>query len=122
MRVSTIHNNLDLDHLVRSQDLSLLSWDKARVDMPIYDMLDFYKRYALDFDFSELINAYESKYKLLEDERILLFVMMSIPSKIVYEKNEIENCRRVRKLLDYIYKTEQVLTPYYTPKNYEEQN
>jgi uncharacterized protein YerC len=122
MRVSTIHNNLDLDHLVRGQDLCLLSWDKARVDMPIYDMLDFYKRYALDFDFSELIASYESKYKLLEDERILLFIMMSIPSKIVYGKNELENCRRVRKLLDYIYKTEQVLTPYYTPKNNEEQN
>jgi len=119
-RVVTLHNNLDLDHLIRNDDLYLLSWDKASQDMPLFDLLKFYKRYALEFDFDELIKIYESKYPLLEDERILLFIMMSMPEKLEYEKSEMENCRSIRKMLDYIYKTEMLITPYYSVENKKE--
>ena len=119
-RVVTTHNNLDLDHLIRNENLYLLSWDKTKLDTPIHDLLQFYKRYALEFDFEELFNMYESKYQLLEEERLLLFVFMSIPKKIEYQRSEIEKCREVRRILDYIYKTEMLITPYYTPNNKEE--
>jgi uncharacterized protein YerC len=119
-RVVTLHNNLDLDHLVRNQDLFLLSWDKSRQDMPIFDLINFYKHYALELDFAELFNLYESKYKLLDEERKLFFILISIPDKITYGKSEMESCSTARKLLDYIFKTEQLLTPYYTPNNSDE--
>jgi hypothetical protein len=119
-RVVTLHNNLDLDHIIRNNDLYLLSWDKTRQDMPFYDVLNFYKRYALEFDFGELLNYYESKYKLLDEERILMFIMMSVPSKIEHKSSEIERCVEARKILDYIYKTEMLLAPYYTENNPEE--
>ncbi|HHT38616.1 MAG TPA: hypothetical protein GXZ95_04295 [Mollicutes bacterium] len=113
-RVVTLHNNLDIDHLIENKDLYLLSWEKTKQDNPIYDLLDFYKRYALEFDFSELLKTYEDKFKLLKEEKVLMFVLMSIPDKMVFGKTEIENCRRARKILDYIFKTEILLTPYYT--------
>ena len=87
--------------------------------MPIYDILHFYQKYALDFDFEELFNIYENKYKLQDDEKLLLFVLMSIPQKLEYKDSEIENIRDARKILDYIYKTEMLITPYYTPQDEE---
>jgi uncharacterized protein YerC len=119
-RVVTLHNNLDLDHLLRNDDLYLLSWDKARQDMPFYDLLGFYQKYALEFDFDELFKLYESKYPLLEEEKILLFILMSIPPKIEYSNSEIDKCREARKILDYIYKTEMLIAPYYAVENKKE--
>lgn len=119
-RVVTLHNNLDIDHLIENQNLYLLSWEKSKQDIPIYDLLDFYKRYALEFDFTELFKTYESKYKLLSEEKKLLFVLMSIPDVITLDNSEIENCRKARRLLDYIFKTEILLTPYYTIEDKKE--
>lgn len=118
-RVVTLHNNLDLDHLIHNEDLYLLSWDRSRQDMPLFDFLDFYNRYALEFDFEELLRVYEGKYALLEEERLLMFIMMSIPRRLEYMEREIDRCREARKLLDHIYKTEMLITPYYTPKDVE---
>lgn len=112
-RIVTLHNNVDLDHVLRYDDLYLLSWDNSRQDMPLFDILNFYERYALELNFEELLKYYESKYKLLDEERLLLFVMMSIPRKVIYMEDEIDNCRETSKMLDYIYKTEALITPYY---------
>lgn len=119
-RIVTLHNNLDLDHLIHNEELYLLSWDKSRQDMPLFDILDFYNRYALEFNFDELLKIYESKYPLLEEERLLLFIKMSIPRRINIKDREIEKCSEVRELLDHIYKTEILITPYYTPKDVKE--
>lgn len=119
-RVVTLHNNIDLDHVLRYDNLHLLSWDNARRDMPLFDIFNFYRRYALELNFDELLKYYESKYKLLTDERLLLFVLISIPSKIKYIDNEIVNCKTTSRMLDYIYKTETLITPYYTKDDIKE--
>lgn len=119
-RLATIHNNLDLDHLIHSDNPYLISWDRAIVDAPIYDIYHFYKKNALEFDFSELFRLYESKYPLLEEERKLLFILLSIPDLIELKYNEYENCCEVRHKIDYLYKTESLITPYYTPKKVKE--
>ena len=33
----------------------LINWEKAKIDIPIYDLYKFYKKYALYFNFKELI-------------------------------------------------------------------
>lgn len=119
-RLVTIHNNLDIDHLIHSEQVHLLSWDQARIESPIYDFYSFYKRNALEFDFSELFRLYESKYPLLEEERKLLFVLLSIPDKIELNSDEYENCCQVRQKIDYLYKTETLITPYYTIEEVKE--
>lgn len=40
-RVSYIHNNINLDHYLKSDKPYLISWNKSRVDSPIYDLLSF---------------------------------------------------------------------------------
>lgn len=112
VRVVNIHNNLSLDHYLKSDKPYFISWNKNKIDMPIYDLLILYKKYYLDFDFFELFNYYESRYPLTEEERELLFVLMAMPTKLEFEDNEYDLCIKCRKFFDYIYKTEKLITEY----------
>lgn len=115
-RVVTLHNNLTLDHLIRNKEPYLISWDNSKKDIPIYDFYNFYQNHYLDLDFNDLFEEYNSRYPLLEEERKLLFIMLSIPKKIEFVENELESCKIIRKQLDYIYKTEELIKEFYNLK------
>ena len=66
-RVSLIYNNADINHVLRDKELYLINWEKAKIDIPIYDLYKFYKKYALYFNFKELLKYYEDKYPLLDE-------------------------------------------------------
>lgn len=109
-RVVTLHNNLKLDNLIKNKNMYLISWDKSKIDLPLYDIANFYNAYALDFDFVSLFEEYERIFPLLKEEKILLSILISIPDKISFTHNEYEMVKNVRKMLDKIYKTESLLT------------
>ena len=110
-RVVTLHNNMDTTHLLKNKDTYLISWENSKVDIPIYDFVNFYKTRALDFDFVMLLEEYERIYPLLEEEKKLLLILISIPDKLTISNNEYNMVKKVRKFLDKIYKTEFMLTP-----------
>lgn len=112
VRMVLIHNNLELDHYIKKDKPYFLSWDKSKIDMPIIDLYVFYRKHYLNFDFYELFKYYESRYPLLEEERLLLFIYLSIPDKIELDSNEYNLCKRIRRFLDYLYKTEKLITEY----------
>ncbi len=116
-RVVTLHNNLRLDHLINNH---LISWNKSIIDSPIYDIYHFYKNEYKNLDFLELLKLYEKKYPLLEDERRLLFILMSIPIKYEVESDEYSNTKKVTEILEYLYITDKVISPYYAKKKEEE--
>ena len=78
MRNTVIHGNLNLAHFIRNKNSYLISWDKARIDSPVFDLYKLYKSHALDLDFSEIFFTYEKTYPLTEDERQLLFLLISL--------------------------------------------
>ena len=112
-RVALVHNNLSLDHLLRNEDSFLISWDKAKMNNPIYDMFYFYKNNYKELEFQYLLSLYESKYSYLESERKLLFILISLPDKISFTIDEYENVKLVNDLLFYVYKTDYLISPYY---------
>lgn len=115
-RLVIIHNNLKLSHFLRNNNSYLISWDKSRIDMPIFDLYKLYKNDGLDIEFSSILKRYERNYPLLEEERQLLFILMSLPDKIEFIDNEYECCKAVTRMIDFIYKTESIISPYYTKK------
>ena len=119
-RVTLIHNNLELNHLLRNTNSYLISWDNAKFDIPVYDLYKLYKKNYKDIDFSVLLNEYENRYPLLEEEKKLLFILISIPNKLELNNNEYNNTKKVKELLDYIYKTDKIISPYYSKENKEE--
>ena len=111
-RVVNIHNNISLDHYIKNEKPYLISWNKSRIDSPIYDLLSFYKNHYLDFDFDDLFHFYESGYPLKEDERLLLFTYMAIPYKIEIISDEYEMCIKINKMIEYLYKTSNLIMNY----------
>ena len=110
-RVVTLHNNLKLDNIIRNKSVYLIGWEYSKIDSPIYDFINFYNNYALYFDFRSLLNEYERIFPFKEEEKKLLSVLISIPSKIPNTEKEYNKVKNVRQLLDKIYKTELLLTP-----------
>lgn len=113
MRVSLIHNNLELDHYIKNKGDYLISWDNYKIDSPILDIVKLYKKVYLNMDFSEPLKTYMDKFELTEIEKKLLFIMLVMPDEINLSENELRNVSIVRKYLDYIFKTENLIRPYY---------
>lgn len=110
MRVVNIHNNVCLDHFIKKDKAYLISWDKNKIDMPIYDLLCFYKNHYLELDFVELFTLYESRYPLLDEEKVLLFVLIALPSRIDFIEDEYNMCIKCSHFFDYLYKSERLIS------------
>lgn len=119
-RVALIHNNLEVDHFIRSDKGYLISWDYAKIDTPVLDMVKLYKNENLEYNFEPIIKRYFNKYPLLESEQKLFFILISLPPIIELSDTEYNNCIEVRKSLDYVFKTEKLVRPYYTIEQEEQ--
>ncbi len=113
-RVATIHNNLELDHLLIDNNSYLISWDKSCKASPIYDLVSLYKNTYDKISFDDLFNIYNSKYPLLEEECYLLFATILIPDRIDLSKREIINSKEVYLFTNYLISTLSFTSKYYT--------
>lgn len=111
-RYVLLHNNLSLDHYIRNENSYLISWNKAKIDIPIFDLYKLYKKYALNFDFESILKRYEKTYPLLEEEKKLLFILITLPNKIEFNQTEYDNTILVTNMIETIYKTEKLLEEY----------
>ena len=115
-RVSYIHNNVNLSHYIKNEKPYLISWDKAEVDSPIYDLISFYRNHYRDLDFIDLLKVYESHYLLKEEEKLLMFSYLAMPYKLDMVKNEYKMCIKVNELINYLYKTNNLIMNYQKSK------
>lgn len=111
IRVATLHNNLELNHL---RDNKLISWDNYIIDTPVIDIVKLYKKEWNNIEFSEILSRYMYKFPLLDYEKKLLFILMTLPLESKKSNNEFERCQNVSNLIDYIFKTEELIRPYNT--------
>lgn len=109
-RVVTLYNNIDLNHIIRNKDIYLISWDKSKIGIPIYDLYNFYLKYSNILDFKDLLKHYEDRYQLLEEEKILFNILISIPEELEFKKCEIDNCKEVKKMIDSLYRSEVIVS------------
>jgi len=119
-RVVTVHNNLSLEHYLKEDKPYLISWDNSMIDMPIYDLISLYKKHYLDFEFTNILKIYLNKYPLTEEEMTLFLTIISIPSKIEYQNSEYKTVLSVRRQIDYIYKTSDLIKEYRIKKKRDE--
>lgn len=113
-RFAILHNNLDLKHFLKDDRPYLISWEKAKIDNPIFDMYKLYNKYSLEFDFEEILKKYENIYPLLEEEKLLLFILILMPSIITFNKSEYQMCIEVNNEIEKEEKTKKIVLPYYT--------
>lgn len=108
-RVAFIHNNLETDHFIRNSKGYLISWERAKIDSPILDLINFYQKEYMNLDFETLFTKYMNSFPLNKEEQKLLFIVLSIPPMIKLEGREYVVVSKVRKELDYIFKTENLV-------------
>ena len=116
IRVCLIHNNLELNHLLNDK---LISWDNYMIDTPVIDIVKLYKKEWNNINFSEILERYMYKFPLLEYEKKLLFILISMPPEIKKSDNEFEKCKMVSEVMDYVFKTEELIRPYNTEQEEE---
>ena len=107
-RIVLLHNNLDVNHIIKSNDNYLIALNKMVWNFPIYDFINFYKKNYDKYDFNELYKEYLKKFPLFKEEKILLFVILFIPNIINYTSDELLNTINVSKLCNYLYTTDKL--------------
>ncbi len=105
-----LHNNLKLDHFIRNESSFLISWDKAKIGSPVFDLYKLYRYHALDFDFDEVMREYENNYPLTDDEKELWYTLISMPPLIEFKGSEYERCLKISHEIDILYKTHLLIT------------
>lgn len=118
-RLSLVHGNIRLDHAIYNDKLYLTSWRHAHFESPIVDLIDFYHHEWNKIEFTNFLDKYLDKCSLLEEEKKLFIINISLPIECEFSKDEMHNVIVIRELFDYIYKTEQLIRPYYTVENEE---
>ena len=122
IRVSVINNNLSLESIIKLDNNYIINWNNSKIDLPIYDLVKLYKNTYDKVDFSNLLDIYLSKYPLNKNEIELLLILLSIPDGVTFGDDEYKNVCKVNKLYDYIYKTDDLVSKYYSKYKKEENN
>ena len=118
-RVAVVHNNLALDHYLRGNKEVLISWDDYLIDTPVIDLVKLYKSEYLNMNFAEALERYMYKFPLLEYEKKLLFILITMPPEAKKYDTELLQCRENNKVIDYVFKTEDLIRPYYNKEEIE---
>ena len=109
-RYVLLHNNLDLTHFIENDKSYLLSWDKSKVGLPMFDLYKLYKNHHLDFEFSEIIDEYEKNYPLKYEEKLLFLILISLPEKLDIKGSEYNKCIIISNEIDRLFKSEKLVS------------
>ena len=112
LRMTIVHNNLDLSHYIRNNYDYLVSWDKSKIDIPVFDLYNLYNNHFLDFDFYELLKRYEERYPLKKYELDLFFILINMPAKIEFNDTEFNMCIKISNEIDKLYKSNELVNQY----------
>ena len=91
IRVSLIHNNINLSHLIENNKPYLISWDNSKYDLPIYDFINFYKEEFDKLNFIDLLKIYKNNINISKEELLMLYIEILMPKKMILDNSEIKN-------------------------------
>ena len=112
IRVSLLHNNPDLNHLIINDYEYLVSWDKSYFDSPIYEIELFYRKYYRDVDLNDLLKIYENINELTKIEKKILLINLSIPKEIKLTSDIYLDTKLINDEVNYLNKVYELLIKY----------
>lgn len=114
LRVCVIHNNLSIDHFIKGDKDAIISWEQHKIDTPTLDLVKLYKNDFLKYDYKYIFDKYNDNFPMTSNEKKLFFILVSLPEKITFDYSEFKNTVNLRLFLDYIFKSEELIKPYYS--------
>lgn len=109
IRVSLLHNNIDINHLIISDHEYLVSWDYSYFDSPIYEIEKFYRKYYQEIDLNDLLLIYENINQLTNLEKKLLIISLSIPKELKLTSNTSKDIKIINSEINYLNKVYELL-------------
>lgn len=104
-----LHNNMSLEHFLKSDKEYLINWNKSKKGTVIYDFFTFCKNEYKTLNIQKMYQIYQQKYKYNKDEKLLLFSLLQLPWKIMFDKSNYINTLEVNELLDYLKKVNSLI-------------
>lgn len=101
MRYVMTHGNLKREHFLENNNLYLISWDRARINLPVYDLENFYRNNWRETTLRDFLEIYQSKYLLRKEELSLFLSLIHLPKKVEFGDSEIQNVKLVYSLIEY---------------------
>lgn len=111
MRVCVINNDLSLSNYRRSDKSYLINWNRSKIDIPVYDLYNFYNN-ENSIDFIDTLNRYEKKSPLSEIEKDLLIILLLMPDKLNLNDKEYDKCKSIKKCITKLLKTHKLINKY----------
>jgi hypothetical protein len=109
VRLSLVYMNFDVNHISLEQQ-KIISIDKMKIDLPIYDIYDLYlHQNSLKFENDLLIEHYLSKFILYDYEKLLLACLLSCLPMIEFSTDQINNLIVITRLCNYLESTHQLI-------------
>lgn len=94
--------NVSLNNFRVGDRSYFINYKDATKGLVVYDLISFYRKEAINVDFLSLFSFYNSKYQLAQDEVNLFFAVICIPERVVFTKNNYQDCLMVKKIVDYV--------------------
>ena len=110
--MSVVHNNLNLSHFIENKKGYLISWDKSKLDLPIFDLYILYNNHFDEFDFYDLLKRYEKVYPLKAYELDLFLILINMPLKLDFNGSECDKCYSLTREINRLYKSHNLLEEY----------
>lgn len=108
-RVVLNHNNLKLSNFITGDRKYLINWDNSLIDYPIYDICSLLKNNFYEIDMKDMYDIYNSKYRLQDEEKYLLYSKLLIIDKLELSKSELLNTKIVKDKINYLIKINEFL-------------
>lgn len=98
------HNHLSLDHFLESKELYFISWNSAEIGFPSQDLVNLFQENYENIDFQTMMNLYQSKYKLTDEEYSLLVAQICKLKRLDFNQSETKKIEEVTKFNSYTQK------------------
>lgn len=108
-RVVLVHNNIRLEHMIKNNEEYLISWDSCKIDTPVLDLYKFYLNEWENVSFKEVLELYNNQFELLDEEKMLFYVLISIPFEVSMNGEEIFVCRNLKRLINFLNSSSKII-------------
>lgn len=106
MRFVLNHNNLTSDHIIEQDNVYLTSWGNSSFGFPEADLENLWMNNYEYLELDNLLQTYQSKYKLYDDEYYLFLAKLCTLKKIDFNKEEQVKMKEIINLMNYLEKLE----------------
>lgn len=116
------HGKCELSHFIIADNDYFISLEKAHLERPPFDFINFFKKNFNDTDMISNFRLYQHRYLYKEEEYLYLLINITIPEKIDIYPSSLTKCLELTNFFDRLKLTSEfILKNKKDKKHYEKQ-